>query len=110
MYTRMCTHTHTHTQKVVKVKEQPQSSSNRKRKSSPRKLSSSSIDNIDKGIPSTKAKLDTVEERGRDAEGGRDDGGTMEVEEGEGKEEIQVFTSAPLPMTAYSEVGIMVEY
>ena len=64
---------------------------------------------MDEAIPSKKANLDTVEERERAAMGG-DDGGIMEVGEGEGKEEIQAFTFAPLPLTANSEVSILVEY
>ena len=64
-----------------------QSSSNgrklQKRKGSPRKLSSSSIDNMEEVSPTKKAKLDTVEERGRDAVGGHD-GGTKREGEGEG--------------------------
>ena len=56
--------------------------------------------------PPKKAKLDTVEERGRaTAAVGGHDGGTKREGEREGKEEIQAFTSAPLPLTADSEVG-----
>ena len=111
---------------MVKVKEfkceaeeQPQSSSSsgggvshsssngrksQKRKGSPRKLSSSSIDNMEEVSPSNKAKLDTVEERGRAPVGG-DDGGTKREGEGDGKEEIQTFTFEPLPL----KVSFLVE-
>ena len=54
---------------------------------------------MDETNPSKKAKLDTVEERGR-AVG--DDGGAKG--DGKGEEEVQAFTSAPLPLTANAEV------
>jgi hypothetical protein len=54
--------------------------------------------------PSKKAKLATVEERGR-AVGSSDGGAKGEGATGK-KEEIQAFTSAPLPLTANSKVGI----
>ena len=126
-----------HTQKVAKVKEsapeaveQPQTSSSsssgsgvgvsqsssstnnngsrsRRRKGSPRKLSSSSVDNMDEGNAPKKAKLETVKERGM-AEGSGD--GAAKGDGGTGKEEIQAFTSAPLPLTANSKVGTLVEF
>ena len=63
---------------------------------------------MEEANPSKKAKLDTVDERGRDTVG-RHDQGTKREGEGKGKEEIQAFTSAPLPLTANSEVNILVE-
>jgi hypothetical protein len=83
-------------------------SRSRRRKGSPRKLSSSSVDNMEEVNPSKKAKLATVEERGR-AVGSSDGGAKGEGATGK-KEEIQAFTSAPLPLTANSKVGILVEY
>ena len=83
-------------------------SRSRRRKGSPRKLSSSSVDNMDEGNPpEKKTKLETVEEKGTaegSGDGGAKGGGAT------GKEEIQAFTSAPLPLTANSKVGIFVEY
>ena len=83
-------------------------SRSRRRKGSPRKLSSSSVDNVDEGNPpEKKAKLETVEERGT-AEGSG--GGGAKGGGATGKEEIQAFTSAPLPLTTNSKVGIFMEY
>ncbi|MCG8623745.1 MAG: hypothetical protein MJE68_17345 [Proteobacteria bacterium] len=83
-------------------------SRSRRRKGSPRKLSSSSVDNVDEGNPpQKKAKLETVEERGT-AEGSG--GGGAKGGGATGKEEIQAFTSAPLPLTTNSKVGVFVEY
>ena len=84
-------------------------SRSRRRKGSPRKLSSSSVDNMDEGSPPKKAKLETVEERGT-AEGSGDGGAKGGGAKGggaTGKDEIQAFTSAPLPLTANSKVGIV---
>ena len=111
---------HSHTWKVAKVKdsepaandaqEQHESSGSsgavsqssnsngnrsRRRKGSPRKLSSSSADNLEEVSPSKKVKVDLVEKKGKAV----CDGGTG----GKG-EEIKAFTSAPLPLTANSEV------